>query len=122
MSVLSLPRARERDLFAGLRVQWSPVAVIGGAAIALAVLLCLYPTAMLIRGSLTKGALGRFDSLTLSNYATVYGSAETYQLFGVTLLYAAAVAVSAVLIGLGLAWIAVRTDTPLAGEMGWLVF
>jgi iron(III) transport system permease protein len=122
MSVLSLPRARERDVFAGLRIQWSPVGVIGGAAIALAILLCLYPTAMLIRGSLTKGALGRFDSLTLSNYAAVYGNPETYQLFGITLLYAAAVAGIAVLFGLLLAWIAVRTDSPLAGEMGWLVF
>src|SRR5579872_4254605 len=110
MSVLSLARSRERDAFHALRIEWSPVIAIGGAIIALAILLCLYPTAMLVRGSLTKGALGRFDSLTLANYSAVYGSAETYQLFGVTLLYAAAVAVIAVLMGLLLAWIAVRTD------------
>jgi len=77
---------------------------------------------MLIRGSLTAGALGRFGPLTLANYTAVYGSLETYQLFGVTLLYAAGVAVVAVLVGLALAWIAVRTDTPLASQMGWLVF
>jgi iron(III) transport system permease protein len=77
---------------------------------------------MLLRGSLSSGALGRFGALTLSNYVAVYTNGETYQLFGVTLLYAAFVAVAAVLVGLVLAWIAVRTDTPLAGEMGWLVF
>jgi iron(III) transport system permease protein len=87
-----------------------------------AALLCLYPTAMLLRGSFTAGALGRFGAPTLANYVKVYTSAETYQLFGITLLYAAAVAVSAVLVGLVLAWIAVRTDTPLAAQMGWLVF
>jgi len=96
--------------------------IAGGLAIALALVLCLYPTAMLLRGSLSAGALGKFGALTLRNYVAVYTSAETYQLFGVTLLYAAAVAVAAVLVGLLLAWIAVRTDTPLASEMGWLVF
>jgi iron(III) transport system permease protein len=77
---------------------------------------------MLLRGSLTAGALGKFGALTFSNYVRVYSSAETYQLFGVTLLYAAGVAVAAVLVGLMLAWIAVRTDTPMASQMGWLVF
>ena len=96
--------------------------LVGSLVIVLAVLLCLYPTAMLLRGSLTAGALGKFGALTPSNYISVYRSAETYRLFGVTLLYAAAVALVAVLAGLGLAWIAVRTDTPLASEMGWLVF
>jgi iron(III) transport system permease protein len=109
----------------GWWLRWSevsPVAIVGGIIILLAVALCLYPTAMLVRGSLSRGALGSFGALTLANYVAVYASAETYQLFGVTLLYAAAVSGVSVVVGLALAWIAVRTDTPLASKMGWLVF
>lgn len=96
--------------------------LIAGAVLLLALFLTLYPTAMLIRGSLSVGKLANPGSLTLSNYLLVYGQLDTYGLFATTLLYAVAVAAFSVVVGLALAWIAVRSDAPLARHMSWLIF
>jgi iron(III) transport system permease protein len=100
----------------------TPTAVVIAVALLVAGFLSLYPVLMLLRGSLATGRIGNLGSLTLQNYLGVYGSLETYSLFGTTLLYAAGVAVVSCLLGFVLAWIAVRTNAPGARHMAWLVF
>ncbi len=100
----------------------TPTGVLLALAVVLAVALCVYPAFMLIRGSLQTGRIGRPGPLTLENYFSIYGSLDTYSLFGTTLVYALGTAVAAVVVGLTLAWIAVRTNAPLSRHMGWLVF
>ncbi len=95
--------------------------VLVGAIVGLVLAMCLYPAAMLLRGSLSTGRIGNFGPLTLQNFQSIYSSPETYQLFGTTLLYAASLAVASAVIGLVLAWIAVRTNAPLAKHMPWMV-
>lgn len=100
----------------------SPTALLVGAVLALAAFLTLYPTIMLLRGSLATGRIANPGPLTLQNYLTVYGNPETYQLLWTTVWYALGLAVVSVGLGFLLAWIAVRTNTPLARHMPWLVF
>jgi iron(III) transport system permease protein len=83
--------------------------------------MCIYPVAMMLRGSLSTGRLANLGPLTLQNYATVYTSLETYQVLGTTALYAVCLALASGAIGLVLAWISVRTNAPLARHMPWLV-
>ncbi len=100
----------------------SPLAVVIGLVFAVAIFLSLYPVLMLVRGSLATGRFANPGPLTLANYAAVYGNPQTYALFGTTVLYAAAVSVVSVTVGFVLAWIAVRTNAPLARHMPWLIF
>lgn len=93
-----------------------------GAVIGVAAFMCVYPVAMLLRGSLSTGRIGNFGALTLENYVNIYTSPATYELFWSTVLYAISVAGLSVALGFSLAWIAVRTDTPLARHMAWLIF
>jgi iron(III) transport system permease protein len=86
------------------------------------VLLCLYPTVMLVRGSLHTGRINDLGPLTLQNYIRVYSNPETYQLFTTTVWYAVSVSLVSVAVGFLLAWVAVRTNAPLAGQMSWLIF
>lgn len=77
---------------------------------------------MLLRGSFTTGRVGRPGPFTFQNYFSIYGSTDTYALLGTTVAYAGAVALASVVVGMALAWIAVRTNAPLARHMGWLTF
>jgi iron(III) transport system permease protein len=83
--------------------------------------MCIYPVAMMLLGSLSTGRLASLGPLTFQNYAAVYTSLETYQILGTTAVYAVCLAIASGLIGLMLAWIAVRTNAPLARHMPWLV-
>ncbi|HYY87153.1 MAG TPA: iron ABC transporter permease [Chloroflexota bacterium] len=103
-------------------VHVTPTGVLIGTALLFAAFLCLYPTLMLLRGSLATGRIGNLGTLTLQNYLSVYTSLETYALFGTTVLYAAGVAIASCFVGFVLAWLAVRTNAPAAQHMGWLVF
>lgn len=91
-------------------------------AVVVAGAMCVYPAFMLLRGSFFTGSIGRPGPPSLQNYFAVYGSVDTYQLFATTLVYAVATGVVAVAAGFLIAWIAVRTNAPLARHMGWLVF
>lgn len=99
----------------------SPLWVFIGGIILLCLFFTLYPSVMLLRGSLSTGKLASPGDLTLANYATVYLQPDTYKIFGTTVVYAGCVALVAVLVGFLFAWISVRTDAPLARHMPWLV-
>lgn len=116
-----LPRYGLRGIALRLRLL-SPAALLLGLVVLLTAFISLYPVGTLLRGTLSTGRLANPGPLTLQNYATVYGSIETYQLLGNTLLYSVGVAVVSVTMGLIVAWLAVRTNTPLARHMTWLVF
>jgi iron(III) transport system permease protein len=83
--------------------------------------MCIFPVAMMLRGSLSTGRLADLGPLTLQNYVAVYSSPETYQVLGTTAIYAVSLALASGLLGLVLAWISVRTNAPLARHMPWLV-
>lgn len=114
MVVGTRPRASWRRL--------TPTAVLLAFAVVLAGAMCIYPAVMLVRGSLLTGGFGHPGPPSLQNYFAVYGDVDTYSLFGTTLVYAVATAVVSVAVGFLVAWIAVRTNAPLARHMGWLVF
>lgn len=100
----------------------SPTTLLLVAVIILTGFIALYPIGTLLRGTLSTGRITNPGPLTLQNYITVYGSIETYQLLGTTVVYAVGVAVVSVSMGLLAAWIAVRTNAPFARHMTWLVF
>jgi len=106
----------------GWRSRVSPIAVVIAMVVVLAVFLTLYPTVMLLRGSLSTGKIGSPGALSFANYTAIYSQLETYRLLGTTALYAVGVAVTSVAVGFVLAWISVRTDAPLATRMPWLIF
>lgn len=68
---------------------------------------------MFMRGSFTTGRIGRPGPFTFENYHSIYGSVDAYTLLGTTLVYAGAVTLASVAVGMALAWIAVRTNAPL---------
>ena len=59
-----------------------------GVLVAVPVAMCIYPVAMMLRGSLSTGRLASLGPLTLQTYAAVYSSPETYQVLGTTAVYA----------------------------------
>ena len=125
MSAASAAMERRAAVAATVRARLdglSPLAIVIALVFVVALFLSLYPTLMLIRGSLATGRFANPGPLTLRNYATVYGNPQTYSLFLTTVFYAAAVAVAAVAVGFLLAWVAVRTNAPLAEHMSWLIF
>ncbi|MEK7215736.1 MAG: iron ABC transporter permease [Chloroflexota bacterium] len=100
----------------------SPSTLLLAVVVILTGFISLYPIVTLLRGTLSTGRITNPGPLTLQNYITVYGAIETYQLLGTTVVYAVGVAVVSVSMGLLVAWIAVRTNAPLARHMTWLVF
>lgn len=120
----TLPRALPARSAAVPRFRFTvtPSAVIATVGVVVAVFLCVYPVLMLLRGSLLTGRIGQTGAPTLQNYLSIYGNATTYTLFFTTAIYAVALAVASVLVGFTLAWIAVRTNAPLARHMPWMVF
>ena len=71
--------------------------------------LTIVPIVRLVVGSLTDPATGEF---TLANYARVYSSPSTRDLFINTIVFAIGSCAVSFLLGTALAWIIERTDTP----------
>lgn len=87
--------------------------VLGVAAVL--AFLALYPTAMLLYGSLSTAELGQPGELTLANYVTAYTDPQTYRLLADSFLFAAGASVLSLVLAVTLAWITVRTNAPLRG-------
>jgi iron(III) transport system permease protein len=85
-----------------------------GVAVVLA-FLALYPTAMLLYGSLSTAELGQPGELTLANYVTAYTDPQTYRLLVDSFLFAAGASLLSLALAVTLAWITVRTNAPLRG-------
>ncbi len=74
--------------------------------------LALYPTAFLFYGSLTDAPIGMAGKLTLKNYLQVFSDRETYGLMINSICFAFGSSTLSLLIGIALAWITIRTNTP----------
>jgi iron(III) transport system permease protein len=83
------------------------------------VFLVLYPLAMLFLASF-QGAQG--GGLTFANYARLFSQASTWQLIWTTVWMAVLRSSFATAIGIFLAWVVTRTDTPWRGGISFLVW
>ncbi len=84
-----------------------------GICAAAAAWLALIPLGFLVWQSFeTPQSADQPAILTLSNYATVYGSAETFTLLSNSVIFAGGAAALALFLGTLLAWINERTNTP----------
>src|SRR5882672_11182536 len=82
------------------------------AAIAVAYL-ALVPVGTMLYASLQSDFLGFTPSTwTLHNYVRTFAEAGTGSLIANSFIYAAATAIVSTVIGFGLAWLVVRTNTP----------
>ena len=77
--------------------------------------LVLNPTFWLLYVSLWSGPPGAPGEPTLSNYAEVFTTADTYAVFLNSVTFASLSTVIAFAFGIPLAWIVVRTNTPVRG-------
>lgn len=75
--------------------------------------LVLSPLAFMVISSLKPTGLPFDPGLTLSNFASVYGDARTYELLGNTLSFVAGSTVVALGVSVPLAWLVERSDLPL---------
>jgi iron(III) transport system permease protein len=99
------------------------------AALALLIAVLAYqvvvPFVMIIWTSLKQARPGEPDFLTLSftsaNYVRVYGSAAFWHTSWNTLSFALAATLIAFVIGAFMAWVLARTNTPLAGLIGFML-
>jgi iron(III) transport system permease protein len=99
------------------------------AALALLIAVLAYqvvvPFVMIIWTSLKQARPGEPDFLTLSftfaNYARAYGSAAFWRTSWNTLSFALAATLIAFVIGAFMAWVLARTNTPLAGLIGFML-
>ena len=106
--VESLPRRRRtwRDF---VEPRYITLAI---AAIAVAYL-ALVPVGTMVYASLQSDFLGFTPSTwTLHNYPKVFSEAGTASLIANSFIYAAATAIVSTVVGFGLAWLVVRTNTP----------
>jgi iron(III) transport system permease protein len=99
-----------------LRSILRPVLVVYLALLVVLLALVVAPLAFLFGGSLWSTdpftAGGHF---TLANYVSTYLDPGTYELLGNTLIVATGTALWANVVGVGMAWVVVRTDTPFRG-------
>jgi iron(III) transport system permease protein len=79
----------------------------------------LYPLAMLLWSSIHPESGG---GITLASYQKVFSSAETYQLIWTTVWLAVVRTAISAVIGIFLAWVVTRTDTPWRGGIEILVW
>jgi iron(III) transport system permease protein len=99
------------------------------AALALLIAILAYqvvlPFVMIIWTSLKQARPGEPDFLTLSfslaNYARAYGGAAFWRTSWNTLSFALAATLIAFVIGAFMAWVLARTNTPLAGLIGFML-
>ena len=75
--------------------------------------LALYPTAMLLYGSLSSAEFGQPGEFTLANYITAYTDRQTYRLLLDSFVFAAGASALSLVLAVTLAWITVRTNAPL---------
>jgi len=93
----------------GLDAKWLVI----GLSVLVVAFLALVPLGYLIWQSLlTPEAAGAPALLTLDNYRSAYGGADTASLLGNSLLFAAGTSVFAFVLGTLLAWMNERTNTP----------
>ncbi|MGH6769550.1 MAG: ABC transporter permease [Xanthobacteraceae bacterium] len=103
----SLPSVEPRWRF---DIRW----VLIGVPVALVVWLAVVPLVFLFWQSfLTPHTAAKPAEFTLDNYTTAYFTAETFQLFVNSVVFASGTAVFALTLGAGLAWLNERTNTPL---------
>jgi iron(III) transport system permease protein len=85
----------------------------------------LIPFVMIIWTSLKTARPGEPDflnlSFTLANYLRAYGSPAFWRITANTLSFALAATLIAFVVGAFLAWVLARTNTPLAGLIGFLL-
>src|SRR6202051_3465911 len=83
------------------------------------------PFVMIIWPSLKLARPGEPDFLSLSftfaNYLRAYGSAAFWRISWSTLSFALAATLLAFVIGAFVAWVLARTNTPLAGLLGFML-
>ncbi len=98
--------------------RWLPYAW-SGALLAILTFLVLYPTAMLLIGALTttnpvvEGY--HLADISIGNFLTVATNPNVAAALGHSLIACGGGTVLAVTIGLGFAWVVVRTNTPMKG-------
>src|SRR5919106_6422369 len=109
MSTVALPRT-ERTAFPRLRDPALLVPLVGtGVLIYLAIL----PLFMLLKGSFEMEVAPREFVLTLENYQKAYASEYTYSTFVNSFIFASGSAALTFLLGMILAGLSERTNTPL---------
>ncbi len=87
--------------------------VVIGACVAFTVYIAVIPLGFLTWQSFRTPQTADVASVfTLANYATAYGSSDTFDLFLTSVQFAAGTAVFAFLLGATLAWMNERTNTP----------
>jgi len=95
------------------RVWLDPKHLIIGAAVVVVAWLALVPLVFLLWQSFTTPLAANAPAeITLMNYARVYGSAQSFRLFGNSLAFAGGASLISLFIGTALAWMNERTDTP----------
>ena len=97
-----------RRLAQGLRLETAVCAV----AVALLAWLVLYPVALLLIGSIRTALPMRAGHLTLANFTTLFTDPTDYNAIIHTMVSSALATIVAVVMGVVLAWITSRTDTP----------
>jgi len=106
-AVLRLPR------LIGIRIQSSPL-LISLAALPMLVILVL--VAVLVWVSFQTGIIGTPDaSYTLNNYVKIFGEPFVIKVFWNTVIFTIATTITALVIGLPIAWLAERTTMPGKG-------
>lgn len=99
--------------------RWWPAWLLTG----LLALLVLYPLGILFLASFRSGGPNDASStFTVANYVKVFSSASTYELIWTTVWLAAVRVGLAAAIGIFLAWVVTRTDTPWRGGIEVLVW
>src|SRR6516225_2008453 len=94
------------------RVMTAEAITCAGATVLL-LWLVLYPVLMLFIGSLRTDLPLRPGQFTLTNFANLFANPENLTAIGNTVVSSAFATILALLIGVSLAWITSRTDTPV---------
>lgn len=93
------------------RMEWKWVVI--GACVAFTVYIAVIPLAFLLWQSFrTPQTADTASIFTLGNYATAYGSGDTWRLFGTSVQFALGTSIFAFVLGTTLAWMNERTNTP----------
>jgi iron(III) transport system permease protein len=87
-------------------------AITGAGATVLLLWLVLYPLLMLLIGSLRTDLPLRPGAFTLANFASLFANADNLEAIVNTLVSSALATIVAVAMGVSLAWVTSRTDTP----------
>ena len=87
--------------------------IVIGACVAFTVYIAVIPLGFLLWQSFRTPQTAAVDAVfTVANYATAYGSSDTWQLFVTSIQFASGTALLAFLLGTALAWMNERTNTP----------